>query len=78
MQTEALKLTLMGKKENVFNRSAPCNGVKKCSSCDHVQQINQHKNSCKSHPNSVLEKTTGCSVVFVYIFPENYLYDNRR
>ena len=59
----------------VFYCMAPCNGIKVCSApdCSHAQPLNSKKNLCSMHPSSSTDKTSGCPVVFMYLFPQNSL-----
>ena len=59
------------RKESLNYWMAKCNGVKKCTECDHVLPNVCVKNNCKTHPNAALETTGNCAVEFVYIFPAN-------
>ena len=70
-----------GIEESIFYRLAPCNGVKMCSGagCEHVQSRNSKKNLCTKHPSSPTINTDNCPVIFVYMFPQNFVSpDNRR
>ena len=68
---------IAGKMEEVYYRSAPCLGVKRCprEGCNHVVPI-RDKRRCPAH-DMELQKTTGCPVEFVYIHPKESS-DNRR
>ena len=76
----AVTVAINGKDEVVFYRMAPCNGVKVCSTpdCSHVQPFNSKKNLCPKHPTTPTNNTSNCPVVFMYLFPQNYVDDNRR
>jgi len=74
-------IEINGSEESIFYRLAPCNGVKLCSGagCDHVQSRNSKKNLCTNHPGSPTINTDNCPVIFVYMFPQNFVApDNRR
>ena len=73
----AMSVVINGRKESLNYWMARCNGVKKCSKCDHVLPNVCVKNICKSHPGASLETTGNCAVEFVYVFPAN-IKDNRR
>ena len=73
-------MNINGIDEEVFYRMAPCNGVKVCSAldCSHAQPLNSKKNLCSTHPSSSTDKTSGCPVVFMYLFPRKFTDDHRR
>ena len=73
-------MNINGIDEEVFYRMAPCNGVKVCSAsdCSHAQPLNSKKILCSTHPSSSTDKTNGCPVVFMYLFPRKFTDDHRR
>jgi len=72
-----MSITLNGKMENLNYWIAQCNGVKKCTECDHVLPNVFTKNNCSVHPGAALEVTGSCAVEFIYIFPVDTA-DKRR
>ena len=72
-----IKVDIGDKCEEVYFRSAPCLGVKYCSSNDysHVVPIRDKRN-CPKH-NLPLQKTTDCPVEFVYIATSQGCYGQK-
>ena len=72
-----MSITLNGKMENLNYWIAQCNGVKKCTECDHVLPNVFTTNNCSVHPGAALEVTSSFAVEFIYIFPVDTA-DKRR
>ena len=75
-------ITIDGKDEQVFYKSAPCNGVKVCSEkgCHYVAPIRELRR-CKNHSSKPLQKTNDmerCPVQFGYIYPVDHQRDHHR
>ena len=66
-----INVEINGKSEEVYYRSAPCQGVKYCPTdeCTHIVPI-RDKRKCPEH-NTALERTYSCPVEFVYIHPKD-------
>ena len=73
-------MNINGIDKEVFYLMAPCNGVKVCSTsdCSHAQPLISKNNLCSKHPSSSTDKTSGCPVVFMYLFPRKFTDDYRK
>ena len=74
-------ITIDRKDEQLFYKSAPCNGVKVCSEkgCHYVAPIRELRR-CKNHSSKPLQKTSDmerCPVQFGYIYPVDHQRDHR-
>jgi len=69
---ERSKWRVVGKKDNVYYRTAPCIGVKTCtvSGCTYIAPIHE-KRPCPHHKNKLV-RSEGCPVEFVYVYPEDW------
>ena len=64
-------MEINNKCEEMYYRSAPCQGIKYCpiAGCSHIVPI-RDKRKCQKH-NAPLERTHDCPVEFVYIHPKD-------